>query len=144
MRRSAGYVQDGVHVLAIDRAQQPAGLDGRCGDQLDSPGPGLVPHIGHDRQLSACSGSHHQAGARPGDVLAGRQRRVTVPVAMNLRRPLLSGPNPTRLDHHVVLEPFTLHDDGTKTRIDNVHDPNDTPTTGSGDGAVRRAPVEGA
>ena len=68
---SAGDVEDGVDVLAVDRGDQAACLGVGHGDQLYPSSMGLRPHLGHDRQLSAGSCPHHQPGARPGDVLIG-------------------------------------------------------------------------
>ena len=120
-RTSTGDVQDREDLAVLDRTEQSARLCRRQGDQLHPPKLCLLPHLGHDRESSTRSGSHHESRHRPGDVLVDRQRRMPIPVTVSLGWSFLPAADPTRFHHHVVLEATPGDHDGAETRIVNVH-----------------------
>jgi len=93
--------------------------------QLDASAFGFFGDVVHHGKRTICSASDDETLALPGDVLGQGQRGVAVLCAERLRGPLAALPDPSTIDHEVVLvglpvdldrsecEPFEMHVSGS-------------------------------
>jgi len=134
--RSAGDVEDRVHLRWLERREQAACVAGGERKDGNPASRRLRVHLRGDGQAALGARADDEPRAIPGDVLGEREGRVPVPVAETLRGPLVSTPDVSGGDHHVVSVPFALELDLPERDQLRLHEPSlpraSTPRTSQG------------
>jgi len=114
-------VEDRGCLVDVGGREPGAGFRGGEQEQLDPPAAGFLDHIRRNRQSAFGARTDDQPMAAPGQRLGGRERSVTVPVALRLRGLLVTGRDPASLDKDIAIVGLTVELDESESNEASFH-----------------------